>query len=173
MKAILKTAAATLASFAMVGQAFAADICARPDEAMALKAAALQQELMVAAFTCDDIGAYNHFVVAHQRELQDSDAALLSYFQRAGARADGYNAYKTSLANNFSLASLRSRQGFCYAADSAFGQASGRGGSLAEFVSSQQVDGPGAFPVCGEASEQSEAVAGGSSATRLATNAKN
>ena len=175
MKAILKTAAATLASFALAGQAFAADICARPDEAMALKAAALQQELMVAALTCDDVGAYNRFVVSHQRELQESDAALLGYFQRASAHAgaDNYNAYKTKLANDFSLACLREHQDYCYTADAAFNQAFGRGGSLAMFIVSEQVEAPGAYAACGDASEQSEAVAGGSSATRLATNARN
>jgi hypothetical protein len=175
MRTILKSAAAAFASFAMIGQAAAADICARPDEAMALKAAALQQELMVAALTCDDVGAYNHFVVSHQRELQESDAALLGYFQRASAHAgaDNYNAYKTKLANVFSLASLREHHDYCYTADSAFNQAFGRGGSLAMFIASEQVEAPRAYAACGDAGEQSEAVAGGSSATRLAASARN
>ena len=38
-------------------------------EAMALQAAAVQQQLMVAALSCDAIPLYNHFVTAYQTEL--------------------------------------------------------------------------------------------------------
>jgi hypothetical protein len=177
MRNALKIPAVLCASVAMIGQSFAADVCAKPDEAMALKTAAMQQELMVAALSCDDIGAYNRFVISHQRELQESDATLLNYFQRASARggADNYNAYKTALANDFSLASLRGRQAFCYAADTAFGDAfNARDPSLASFVSAQPVSQPGDYQACGGSGGQIEAVAGGSSAapTRLATQAR-
>ncbi len=175
MKALLKVPAVALATIAMVGQSLAADMCAKPEEAMALKAAALQQELMVAALTCDDVGPYNHFVVSYQRELQQSDAALLTYFQRTSAGAEKYNAYKTALANNFSLASLRGKQEFCGAADIAFGEAFGRAGSLARFVATEPVAGTEAYPTCAESGEQTEVVAGGSSAgrQRLATDMRN
>jgi hypothetical protein len=173
MRTFLKIPAAALATLAMMGQGFAAEVCAKPDEAMALKAAALQQQLMVAALYCDDVGQYNRFVISYRRELQDSDAALLGYFQHSGARvgADNYNAYKTALANNFSLASLRGRQAFCYAADVAFGEAA-RVGSLATLVAVHPVAGAEAYPVCERGGDQADAVAGGSSATRLATNAR-
>lgn len=145
---------------------------------MALKAAALQQELMVAALSCGDVVAYNRFVVSHQRELQDSDATLLGYFQRAGQRTgtDSYNSYKTALANGFSLASLRGGREFCYAADAAFGEAlNARDPSLAAFVSAQPVAETADHPACGESRDKAESVAGGSSAppTRLATDARN
>jgi len=163
MKPFLKIPAVALATFAMMGQSFASEICARPDEAMALKVAALQQELMVAALYCDDVGAYNRFVISYRHDLQESDAALLAYFQRASQRsgAENYNSYKTALANNFSLAGLRARQSFCYGADVAFGEAP-RAGSLAFLAAEHPVAGNEAYPACGE---QAESVAGGSSAT--------
>ena len=178
MKYALKIPAIALVGLAMVGQSLAAEICARPDEALALKTAALQQELMVAALTCGDVGPYNRFVVSHQRELQDSDATLLGYFQRASQRAgaDNYNSYKTALANDFSLASLRGQESFCYAADAAFGEMfHSRDPSLAAFVAAQPVAQTRDYPACGEGREQAETVAGGTSAksTRLATDARN
>src|SRR5215813_2220562 len=100
MKAMLKGTATALALFGMVGQALAAGACARPDEALALKTASMQQELMVAALYCNDVGLYNRFVVSYQRELQNSDAALLTYFQRGHGGSSAYHAYKTALAND-------------------------------------------------------------------------
>ena len=89
---------------------------------MALKAAAMQQEFMVAALYCSDVGLYNRFVISYQKELQDSDAQLQVYFMRVSAQtgADDYNAYKTQLANNFSLAGLKAKQAFCDDAKVAF-----------------------------------------------------
>jgi hypothetical protein len=178
MKKTLKIPAIALITLTMAGQSLAAEVCARPEEAMALKTAALQQELMVAAFSCDDIGAYNRFVTSHQRELQDSDATLLGHFQRAGQRTgmENYNTYKTALANDFSLTSLRGGRAFCYAADAAFGDAfNARNPSVASFVSAQPVEETGDYPACGESREQAEAVAGGTSATptRLARDVRN
>ena len=178
MKKSLNIAATALVSLAMAGQSLGAEICARPEEAMALKAAALQQELMVAALSCGDVASYNRFVVSHQRELQDSDATLLGYFQRASQRTgtDDYNSYKTALANGFSLASLRGGREFCDAAEAAFGAASSaRDPSLAEFVSAQPVAEAADYPACDESRDKAEAVAGGTSSapTRLATDARN
>jgi hypothetical protein len=118
MKKLLKTTTTLLALIAMTGQSWAADVCARPSEKLALKTAAMQQELMVAALYCNDIGPYNRFVVSYRRDLQDSDAALLAFFERArhGGEAD-YHAYKTALANNFSLASLHGMDAYCAAAN--------------------------------------------------------
>jgi hypothetical protein len=174
MNAFLKIPAVATVCCAMVGQSLASQICARPDEAMALRTAALQQELMVAALYCDDVSAYNRFVISYRRDLQDSDAALLGYFERASQRAgmENYNAYKTALANNFSLASLHDRQGFCYSADTAFGEAP-QMGSLASFIAAQPAMDAEAYPACREAGGQDETVAGGSSATRVATAARN
>jgi len=116
----IRVAAATAAAVSMlITPAFAA--CTSAGDALALKTAAVQQELMVAAFTCGDTDGYNRFVTAYQRDLQDSDAALLAYFQRTGSTAD-YHSYKTSLANDFSLMSVRNDR-FCNAANAAFDEA--------------------------------------------------
>jgi len=101
--------------------------CESPQGEAALRTAALQQYLMVAALTCQRVPAYNGFVVSHQRELQESDRALLQLFMRRDSqRGDAdYNAYKTWLANAASMRSLHDPR-FCEIADSAFGAAVGR-----------------------------------------------
>jgi hypothetical protein len=175
MRKTMKTAGGALALFAMVGQSWAAGICAKPGEAMALKTAAMQQELMVAALYCNDVGLYNRFVVSYQHELQDSDAALLGYFQHGHGGSTAYHAYKTGLANDFSLTSLHGMQSFCASANTAFDSAlnpeSQR--TLAAFISTQRVAGTDAYPACETttAAAGGEMVAGGS--TRLAANRRN
>jgi hypothetical protein len=119
MKTIKVIAATTAALSMLATQAWAG--CTGASDALALKTAAVQQELMVAAFTCGDTDGYNRFVTAYQHDLQDSDAALLAYFQRTGSTAD-YHSYKTSLANDFSLISVRNDR-FCNAASAAFDEA--------------------------------------------------
>ena len=170
MNTTLRLSASVLAMVAMTGTSFAAELCARPDEAMALKTAAVQQELMVAALTCGDAGAYNRFVLSHRGELQDSDAALKGYFQRASERRgeDEYNSYKTALANGFSLASLRGQSAFCRAAEAEF-EDSTESRSLASFVAEQRVSGGDNYPACearGGGGGATELVSGGSSARR-------
>lgn len=84
--------------------AVAAGRCETPDDATALHAAALQQEMMVAAFQCADVASYNNFVLAHRPALQQADNALMAYFQRTASHpSDAYNLYKTELANASSL----------------------------------------------------------------------
>jgi hypothetical protein len=119
----------------LAGNAMAAARCAEPQDMTALQIAALQQQLMVAALTCHDVADYNRFVISHQPELQASDRALLRFFQRSGAQKgdDGYNAYKTKLANDSSLRSIRDGQ-FCPSADATFTDARAFKGSLAELV---------------------------------------
>ena len=153
MKAVWKTGAAALAMSGMMGQAMAAGVCARPDEAMALKTAAMQQEMMVAALYCNDVKPYNHFVLSHQRELQESDAKLMAYFKRADGPRKGetaYHAYKTGLANDFSLASLHGMQAYCSNVNAAFDAAESpsAGPTLATFVSTQTVSGTESYASC-------------------------
>ena len=153
MKAVWKTGATALAMFGMMGQAMAAGICARPDEAMALKTAAMQQEMMVAALYCNDVKPYNHFVLSHQRELQDSDAKLMAYFKRAEGPRKGetaYHAYKTGLANDFSLASLHGMQAYCASVNASFDAAESpsAGPTLATFIATQSVSGTEAYASC-------------------------
>lgn len=175
MKTILKGAGSALALCAMVGQGGAAGICAKPDEAMALKTAAMQQELMVAALYCNDVGLYNRFVVSYQHELQNSDAALLSYFQHGHGGSSAYHAYKTALANDFSLNGLHGMTAYCSAANTAFDAALNPDGqrSLAAFISTQRVSGTDGYPACETttAAAGGEMVTGGS--TRLAANRRN
>src|SRR5215467_13613295 len=120
MKTMLRTGAAVLALLGMVGQSWAAGSCTRAQDVLALKTAALQQQLMVAALYCNDVAPYNHFVTSHQSELQASDAALLRYFTHGHGGARAYHAYKTGLANDFSLASLHGMPTYCAAANAAF-----------------------------------------------------
>ena len=79
--------------------------CASSADQVALKTAAVQQQLMVAALSCHDVYEYNRFVLGHQSELINSDDALKAYFQKAD-KLHGtatYNKYKTELANAASL----------------------------------------------------------------------
>jgi hypothetical protein len=164
MKTILKTATALLAISALAGQASAAGMCAKPDEYSALKAAAVQQKLMVAALYCSDVGLYNRFVISYQKELQASDATLLSYFQRTRGAAKYYHAYKTSLANGYSLDSIHAQQRYCQAADVTFDAALNPGNSsLRTFLAAQSVPEAAAYPVCGTMEARAESVSGGSS----------
>ncbi|MGZ6009957.1 MAG: hypothetical protein ACXWLO_11785 [Rhizomicrobium sp.] len=90
------------------------------DAMTALKVAAMQQELMVAALTCHEVARYNHFVLSRQPELIDSDNRLKAYFvQRSGSEA-GYHTFKSELANASSLRSVRAADLFCARADSEF-----------------------------------------------------
>ncbi len=179
MKTVLKYGATLLALSGMAGQALAAGVCARPGEEMALKTAAMQQELMVAALYCNDVAPYNHFVISYQKELQDSDAALLTYFQRADGRAGAaaYHSYKTALANTFSLDGLHGMQAYCAAAQMAFDAALNAAAphALASFIATQSVPGTEEFVPCDTIVAGSEMVTGGSSQgqTRLAANRPN
>ncbi len=100
---------------------WAAAICVRPEDAAAVHTAAVQQEMMVAAFTCHDVSSYNRFVLSHRHELQQSDKALLNFFLQGDADTGeaSYNLYKTELANASSLRALRDRQ-FCSRAKANF-----------------------------------------------------
>jgi len=167
MKVMLKGTATVLALCGMMGQALAAGACARPDEALALKTASMQQELMVAALYCNDVGLYNRFVVSYQRDLQNSDAALLAFFQHGHGGATAYHTYKTNLANDFSLSGLHGMGAYCGAANAAFDTALNPSISptLAAFISSQDVNTEG-YRAC-ETSASNE-VRGG--AARYASN---
>jgi hypothetical protein len=125
----VRSVAALLATIAMAGDGWGG--CVSERDMAALKTAALQQELMVAAFSCHDIASYNHFVRAHQPELIDSDGQLKAYFVRrdGGRRGEAsYHTYKTELANSSSLRSIRSTNEFCDRADADFDAVEGRAG---------------------------------------------
>jgi len=131
-------AASLVAGQSVVSGAFAD--CASPSDRAALRTAAMQQEMMVAALTCERINEYNRFVLNHQPELIGSDRALEAYFQRDDkARGTAtYNKYKTELANAASLHSSQDPHGFCATADRAFAVAL-QPMSLAEIVMNVEI----------------------------------
>lgn len=95
----LKKGLSFTALLAMTAQGYAADLC-DPAASAALKTAAVQQELMVAGFTCGAGPQYNHFVTSHRQELRKSDAILMAYFKKRDHGKDaGYDSYKTKAAN--------------------------------------------------------------------------
>lgn len=146
MQTIRTFGAALLATACTLSTAQSAD-CVNNDAMTALKVAAMQQELMVAALTCHEVARYNHFVLSHQPELIDSDNRLKAYFvQRSGVEA-GYHTFKTELANASSLRSVRATNSFCARADSEFDLAD-RPMSLSALVGMQSFALGAAYQTC-------------------------
>lgn len=117
--------------------------CAHPDEVSAIQAAAIQQELMVAALTCNQITNFNAFQTGYSKELRASDGRLQKMFQRLYGFRQGqgeYHAFKTRLANDSSIRSIHSNPDFCREAGQVFAAALGpERPSLAAFVSGIEV----------------------------------
>jgi hypothetical protein len=113
----------------------AAPSCTRPQDAMAVRTAAVQQEMMVAALMCGSVSSYNRFVLSHQLELQESDKVLMDFFVQNDARTgfDDYNLFKTELANVSSFRSVNDRQ-FCRRANATFAVALSRNMPLAQLL---------------------------------------
>ncbi len=114
---ITKLTAAVLATTMLTTQVWA-DCMATPEK-VALKIETLQQDLMVAALTCNDANPYNAFVISNRPELIQSDHDLQAFYTKL-YQGDGtaqFQAVKTRLANHFSLDSLHNQQGFCHSAD--------------------------------------------------------
>jgi len=117
----MRKAVSMITTAALLAESAFAASCDRPEDTLAIQTAALQQELMVAAFMCHDVPAYNDFVLSHRAALQAADAALLAFFKAADLQGGfgAYNLYKTELANAASLRSLRDPY-FCYRAKADF-----------------------------------------------------
>jgi hypothetical protein len=125
--------------------------CARPEDMNAVKAAAIQQRLMVAALSCHAIDQYNKFVTSYQKELQASDQALQDFFRRLNAKTGtaDYHAFKTKLANSSSMASIGDITGYCASAQATFDTALAESKSnLKTFVSNQTTSVDDAFSPC-------------------------
>ncbi|MBV9572056.1 MAG: hypothetical protein JO056_12520 [Alphaproteobacteria bacterium] len=99
--------------------ALAGSACVQRREVAALKVAALQQKLVVAALSCHAVPRYNAFVISYRRDLQKSDNALKAFFIRRGGISE-YHAFKTKLANNSSLTSIGDMTTYCQDAFAAF-----------------------------------------------------
>lgn len=106
--------------------AWGAPKCARPDEMTAIQVAAVQQELMVAALTCNEIEHFNAFQTGFAPELRTWDARLMKMFQRLFGYRQGqgqYHAFKTRLANNSSMRSIHNNPDYCHEAAQVFAAA--------------------------------------------------
>ncbi|MGA9793942.1 MAG: hypothetical protein WBQ17_00270 [Rhizomicrobium sp.] len=122
--AMALTAGLTVA--AMATTATAAPKCAKPIEVSAIQTAAIQQELMVAALTCNEIDHFNAFQVGFSKELRASDATLEHMFKRlfGGGRGEAqYHAFKTRLANDSSMRSIHDNVDYCQQARQVFAAA--------------------------------------------------
>ena len=62
--------ATALVLIAAVSGATAAPRCANSDEVTAIQAAAIQQQLMVAALTCNQVDHFNAFQTTYSKELR-------------------------------------------------------------------------------------------------------
>ncbi len=128
--------------------------CAQPSEITAIQAVAVQQQLMVAALSCDPAGTpdaqkefvskFNQFQVAYGPELRASDAAMLRMFKRLyGVRKgdDEYNAFKTRTASHSEIRRIHGFSDFCKAAQLVYAAALGPNKpSLSDFVAGVQVE---------------------------------
>ena len=155
MHRIVKSGATALMLCAMSGNVLAATAsaaqCARPEDMTAIKAAAVQQKLMVAALTCNAVQAYNNFVMAYRKDLQASDRALQNFFRRLNGATgtEDYHAFKTRLANTSSIQSIGDIAGYCASAQEAFTAAlNSAKANLAVFVSRQTTSADDAFSPC-------------------------
>ena len=143
MRVLRGAGVAALALVAANPVAFAGPKCARPDEVSAIQTAAVQQELMVAALTCNQIANFNEFQTGYGKELRLSDGRLQKMFQRLYGFRQGtseYHAFKTRLANDSSIRSIHNNPDFCREAGQVFAAALVENRpSLAAFVSGVQV----------------------------------
>jgi hypothetical protein len=134
---MFKTTCASIALLALANPALAAGGCATSADAAALKTAVINQELMVAAFQCQEVSAYNRFVTTRKRELQSSDAVLKAYFIRSKRGEAGYDSFKTKAANISALEQARHSDTFCANAHALFAAVFAHQGSLMSFVETQ------------------------------------
>ena len=149
MKRIIASTLALGAFAASTADAWAMkSACIASRDATSLEVAAVQQQLMVAALTCGATSRYNQFVTSYQPELQASDANLMAFFKHRGAGAAGYHAFKTKLANEASLRSSHSPDGYCQAANAAFDDALAGNKSLDIFVAAQPMAFRMPYSVC-------------------------
>jgi hypothetical protein len=128
--------------------------CAEPTEITAIQVTAVQQQLMVAALSCDPTGTpdvdkqfvskFNQFQIAYGPEIRKSDAAMLRMFKRLYGQRKGddeYNAFKTRAASHSEMRRIHGFSDFCKAADLVFAAAlTPDKPTLADFVSGVTVE---------------------------------
>jgi hypothetical protein len=133
-----------VAAVSVAGNTFAAPAkCAKANEVTAIQSAAIQQELMVAALTCNEIEHFNAFQTSFSQELRAEDATLEKMFKRlfGGGRGESqYHAFKTRLANDSSIRSIHNNVDYCHEASLVFAAAlTPAKPTLVNFVSGIQV----------------------------------
>jgi hypothetical protein len=153
MRKIARTGAAALMLASMTGNVMAATQagCARPEDMSAVKAAAIQQRLMVAALSCDAAQLYNKFVSTYQKDLQASDRALQNFFRRMNGKSgtEDYHAFKTRLANASSMQSIGDITAYCASAKQIFDTALNSDKPiLTAFVANQETSVDNQFSPC-------------------------
>ena len=118
--------------------------CAGPSEVTAIQTSAVQQELMVAALTCNQVDNFNAFQTSFSSELRSSDSTLLHMFTRLYGSSKGqaqYHAFKTRLANDSEMRSIHGNREFCAATTQIFAAALAPSKpTLAEFVGGVPVE---------------------------------
>jgi hypothetical protein len=123
-----RVGAVALAAVLLTGTALGKPVakCAKPVEVSAIQTAAIQQELMVAALTCNEIDHFNAFQTGFNAELRSSDATLERMFKRlfGGSKGEAqYHAFKTRLANDSSMRSIHDNADYCQEARQVFSAA--------------------------------------------------
>lgn len=142
MRKILKTGAAALMLTAVFADICAAAEqsagCANPVDMYAVRAAAIQQNLMIAASSCHAVTEYNRFVTRYRRGLQASDQRLEAFFRRLYGQSGPvkYHAFKERLANASSLQSINKGPAYCADAQASFAL-SDRRRSLTAFLAAR------------------------------------
>jgi hypothetical protein len=145
MGVMVKAGALSLAGMLAAGPALAASSgkCAKADEVTAIQVAAVQQELMVAALTCDQVTNFNAFQTGFGPELRTSDATLHKMFKRIFGAKQGeaeFHAFKTRMANDSSMRSINDNRAYCQEAAGVFASAlAPTRPTLAAFVSTVTV----------------------------------
>jgi hypothetical protein len=153
MRKILKSTATALMLTCMGGDVLAAAnsaSCANSEDMFAVRTAAVQQRLMVAALSCHAIERYNNFVITYQKDLQASDRALQNFFRRLNGQTGvaDYHSFKTRLANTSSLQSIRDTS-YCADAQATFDAAlTDTKRSLPVFLAGQTTAVDNAFSPC-------------------------
>src|SRR5258708_15588521 len=125
--------------------------CASSTEVTAIAATSIQQELMVAALTCNQVPNFNAFQTSFGPELRASDRSLLRMFQRLyGARGSAeYHGFKTRLANDSEIRSIHGNSDFCTAASLVFSAAlASTKPSLSDLLSGVHVAAPSPVNSC-------------------------
>ncbi len=153
MRKFAKTGAVALMLCGMAGNVMAATqaACARPNEMAAVKTAAIQQRLMVAALSCDAAKLYNSFVSTYQKDLQASDRDLQNFFRRLHGKTgtEEYHAFKTRLANASSMASIGDITSYCASAKQLFDDAlNSAQTTLAAFMANRETTADATFEQC-------------------------